>query len=43
MTSKEYKLYDIFDLKRLGNQDSYLLQFDCVFLRADSILLKVKF
>ena len=36
-------LYDIYDLKRLGDRDSHLLQFDCVFLREDSNLLKVKF
>ena len=40
---KKYILYDIYDLKRLGDRDSYLLQFDCVFLREDSNLLKVKF
>ena len=33
----------IYDLKRLGNKDSYLLQFDCVFLRDNSNLLNVKF
>ena len=43
MKNKRFVLYDVYDLKRLGNKDSYLLQFDCVFLRADSILLKVKF
>ena len=43
MHNKKYILYDIYDLKRLGDQDSYLLQFDCVFLREDSNLLKVKF
>ena len=43
MQNKKYILYDIYDLKRLGNRDSYLLQFDCVFLREDSNLLKVKF
>tara|TARA_A100001015_G_scaffold223370_1_gene251575 strand:- start:105 stop:854 length:750 start_codon:yes stop_codon:yes gene_type:complete len=43
MQNKKYILYDIYDLKRLGNIDSYLLQFDCVFLRENSNLLKVKF
>ena len=43
MQNKKYILYDIYDLKRLGDRDSYLLQFDCVFLREDSSLLKVKF
>ena len=43
MSKKEYKLYDLFDFKRLGNYESFLLQFDCVFVRRDSNLLKVKF
>ena len=43
MKNKNFILYDIFDLKRLGEQDSYLLQLDCVFLRENSDLLKVKF
>tara|TARA_Y200000002_G_scaffold281985_1_gene236047 strand:- start:431 stop:1189 length:759 start_codon:yes stop_codon:yes gene_type:complete len=43
MSKKEYKLYDLFDFKRLGNYESFLLQFDCVFVRKDSNLLKVKF
>ena len=43
MKNKKFILYDIYDLKRLGNQDSYLLQFDCVFLRENSNLLNVKF
>ena len=43
MTSKEYKLYDIFDLKRLGKEKSFLLQFDCIFVRKNSNLLNVKF
>ena len=43
MKNKSFVLYDIYDLKRLGDRDSYLLQFDCVFLREDSNLLKVKF
>ena len=43
MKNKRFVLYDIYDLKRLGNKDSYLLQFDCVFLRDNSSLLNVKF
>ncbi len=43
MTNNEYKLYDLFDFKRLGSDRSFLLQFDCVFLRKDSNLLKVEF
>lgn len=43
MKKKGYKLYDIFDLKRLGNNASFLLQFDCIFVRLDSNLLNVKF
>lgn len=43
MTNRSFKLYDIFDLKRLGKDKSFLLQFDCVFVRNDSNLLDVKF
>tara|TARA_Y100000590_G_scaffold447184_1_gene582037 strand:+ start:98 stop:853 length:756 start_codon:yes stop_codon:yes gene_type:complete len=43
MTIKDYKLYDLFDLKRLGNKESFLVQFDCVFVRNDSKILNVKF
>ena len=43
MKNKKFILYDIYDLKRLGDKDSYLLQFDCVFLRENSNLLNVKF
>ena len=43
MIKKNFKLYDIFDLKRLGNDKSFLLQFDCIFVRNDSKLLKVNF
>ena len=43
MIKKNFKLYDIFDLKRLGNNQSFLLQFDCVFVRKDSNLLDVNF
>ena len=43
MNDNGYKLYDIFDLKRLGKDKSFLLQFDCVFVTKDSDLLNVKF
>ena len=43
MYNKNYRLYDLFDLKRLGNNKSFLVQFDCVFVRYNSDLLNVKF
>ena len=43
MNEKNYRLYDLFDLKRLGNNESFLVQFDCVFVRSNSELFKVKF
>ena len=43
MTNKNYKLYDLFDFKRLGNDESFLLQFDCVFVRNESRISEVKF
>ena len=43
MNKKNYRLYDLFDLKRLGNNNSFLVQFDCVFVRNNSKLFKVKF
>ena len=43
MTNKNYKLYDLFDFKRLGNDESFLLQFDCVFVRNESKISEVKF
>ena len=43
MNEKNYRLYDLFDLKRLGNNKSFLVQFDCVFVRNNSELFKVKF
>ena len=43
MIEKNYRLYDLFDLKRLGNNKSFLVQFDCVFVRNNSELFKVKF
>ena len=30
MKSKNFTLYDIYDLKRLGGNNSFLIQFDCV-------------
>ena len=43
MKSKNYILYDIYDLKRLGENNSFLIQFDCIFVRNNSSLLNVKF
>tara|TARA_A100001015_G_C14953716_1_gene697852 strand:- start:226 stop:975 length:750 start_codon:yes stop_codon:yes gene_type:complete len=43
MSLKGFKIYDIYDLKRLGLNKSFLLQFDCIFIRKDSDLLNVKF
>ena len=43
MNVKGFRLYDLFDLKRLGENESFLLQFDCVFVRNNSNLLNVKF
>lgn len=43
MKSKNFLLYDIYDLKRLGENNSFLIQFDCVFVRNNSNLLNVKF
>ena len=43
MYSNNYKLYDMFDLKRLGKKDSFLLQFDCVFVKKNSNLFNVDF
>jgi len=43
MYNKNYRLYDLFDLKRLGNNRSFLVQFDCVFVRNNSDLFNVKF
>ena len=43
MNEKDYRLYDLFDLKRLGDNNSFLVQFDCVFVRKNSELFKVKF
>jgi hypothetical protein len=43
MKSKNFILYDIYDLKRLGGNNSFLIQFDCVYVRNNSSLLNVKF
>ena len=43
MNVKGFRLYDLFDLKRLGENESFLIQFDCVFVRNNSNLLNVKF
>ena len=43
MKEKNFKLYDLFDFKRLGQKQSFLLQFDCVFVNQKSNLLNVKF
>ena len=43
MSIKNFKLYDIYDLKRLGNNKSFLLQFDCIFIKKNSDLFNVKF
>ena len=39
MNEKNYSLYDIYDLKRLGKNKSFLVQFDAVFVRKNSSLL----
>ena len=43
MNNKGFRLYDLFDLKRLGDNESFLIQFDCIFVRNNSNFLKVKF
>lgn len=43
MNEKNYSLYDIYDLKRLGFDKSILVQFDSVFVRKDSVLLNFDF
>lgn len=43
MDSKQFIFYDICDLKRLGNNSSYLVQFDAVFVKKDSNLLNFNF
>jgi len=39
MNSKNFYFYDLCDLKRLGNENSILVQFDSVFVRKNSKLL----
>ena len=43
MEKQKFRLYDICDLKRLGNEKSFLLQLDCVFVRQNSQLFDVRF
>ena len=43
MNKKNYVFYDIYDLKRLGNTKSFLVQFDAVFVRKNSSLLNFNF
>ncbi len=43
MDEKNYQFYDIYDLKRLGESKSFLIQFDTIFVRKNSSLLSVKF
>ena len=43
MNKKNYVLHDIFDLTRFGKEKSKLVQFDCVFIRKESLLLNIKF
>ena len=42
MRKKGYFLYDVFDLKRLGDEKSSLVQLDCVFVKNNSFLLEQK-
>lgn len=39
MNEKNYSLYDVCDLKRLGLNNSFLIQFDAVFIRKNSSIL----
>ena len=43
MDEKNFQFYDIYDLKRLGENKSFLIQFDTIFIRKNSSLLDVKF
>ena len=43
MDSINYLFYDLCDLKRLGKNNSFLIQFDSVFVRKDSNLLNFDF
>ena len=40
MNKLDYTFYDIYDLKRLGNYSSFLVQFDAIFVKNNSSLLK---
>jgi FkbM family methyltransferase len=40
MNKLNYTFYDIYDLKRLGNYSSFLVQFDAIFVKNNSSLLK---
>ena len=42
LKNKDYIMYDIYDLKRLGDTNSFLIQFDSIFVRKNSKLLDVK-
>ena len=42
MREKGYFLYDMCDLKRLGDEKSSLVQLDCVFVKNNSFLLEQK-
>jgi FkbM family methyltransferase len=41
MNKNNYSLYDIYDLKRLGKDKSFLVQFDAVFIRNNSSILNL--
>ena len=43
MDKKDYIFYDICDLKRLGKKESFLVQFDSIFVRKNSKLLNFNF
>ena len=43
MNEKNYSFYDIYDLKRLGKNKSFLVQFDAVFVRKNSPLINFDF
>jgi len=43
LNKKNFLLYDIYDLKRLGNFKSFLTQFDAIFVKKNSKLFRVKF
>ena len=43
MDSKKYIFYDICDMKRLGKNSSFLVQFDAVFVKSGSNLLNFDF